>query len=156
MPKQSQTPRPRVSCIPATPSLRRSQNMARIKGTNTTPERIVREVLSKAGLRYRLHSRLLPGRPDIVFPRYRKVVFVHGCFWHRHTCSRGRSMPSTNSGFWIEKFRSNIVRDRSVRLALRKLGWNSILIWECETKDRTRLLKRLLRFLGLTVPRRPQ
>lgn len=109
----------------------RSRNMAAIKGKDTKPEMLVRRALHRAGFRYRLHVRELPGRPDIVLPKYRIVIFVHGCFWHRHRCS-AFVWPKTRAAFWREKIEGNVKRDRKVRAALRASGWTSIVLWQCE------------------------
>lgn len=125
----------------------RSFNMSQIKGKNTRPEMTVRRLLHSLGYRYRLHVRELPGRPDVVLPRYRAVIFVHGCFWHLHTCAFGRVKPKTNAEFWQEKRVGNAERDRKHRRALMK-GWSVLTIWECQTKDRDRLSGKLREFLG--------
>ena len=109
----------------------RSKNMAAIRGKHTRPEMVVRRALHALGLRYRLHTRL-PGKPDLVFPKHRAVLFVHGCFWHRHTCANGRVLPRTRAEFWKEKLEGNAERDRRNRLALKKAGWRVFVIWECE------------------------
>ncbi|WP_353619084.1 very short patch repair endonuclease [Stappia sp. BW2] len=122
---------------------RRSQNMARVHGKNTEPEMRVRRIAHRIGLRFRLHRADLPGRPDLVFPRYRLAVFVHGCFWHRHTdCSRA-SMPATRREFWKAKFEANVARDRTQQAALLALGWTVLVLWECELKDESSIEKRL-------------
>lgn len=108
----------------------RSERMSRIRGRDTRPELVVRRYLHTAGFRYRLHRRDLPGKPDIVLPKYRTVVFVNGCFWHSHACQKGR-IPSTRSEFWAAKFESNRRRDRKNRRLLRKAGWRVYTIWEC-------------------------
>lgn len=108
--------------------------MSRVRGENTTPELIVRKYLHALGFRYRLHVKELPGKPDIVFPKYRTVVFVHGCFWHRHRGCRYASMPKSNVEFWIGKFTLNVARDKRNAAALRKAGWRCLTIWGCETK----------------------
>lgn len=109
--------------------------MARVKGTNTKPELIVRRVLHAMGRRFRLHRDDLPGRPDIVLPRYRIAIFVHGCFWHRHPGCRGTTTPKTRADFWNAKFDGNVARDRSAEMALQAAGWKVLVVWECETKD---------------------
>lgn len=125
----------------------RSKLMARVRGKNTNPELVVRRLAHALGYRFRLHRRELPGRPDITFPSKRKVVFVHGCFWHRHPrCSRA-SLPKTRQAFWLEKFNRNVARDRRNIDALRAAGWGILVIWECETKDPTFIRERLTRFL---------
>ena len=127
----------------------RSALMSRIRGKDTGPELAVRRILFALGYRYRLHGRKLPGKPDLVFPARRKVVFVHGCFWHGHTCLGGR-LPGTRSEFWAEKIGANKRRDRRNRRALGKLGWQSLVVWECKL-SRVKLLEsttaRMVRFL---------
>lgn len=113
---------------------RRSWLMSRVRGENTTPELTVRKYLHALGFRYRLHVKELPGKPDIVLPKYRTVVFVHGCFWHRHRGCRYASMPKSNVEFWIGKFKLNVARDKRNAAALRKAGWRCLTIWGCETK----------------------
>lgn len=113
---------------------RRSWLMSRVRGENTTPELTVRKYLHALGFRYRLHVKELPGKPDIVLPKYRTVVFVHGCFWHRHRGCRYASMPKSNVKFWIKKFKLNVARDKRNAVALRKAGWRCLTIWGCETK----------------------
>lgn len=113
---------------------RRSWLMSRVRGENTTPELTVRKYLHALGFRYRLHDRNLPGKPDIVLPKYRTVVFVHGCFWHRHRGCRYASMPKSNVKFWKGKFELNVARDKRNAAALRKAGWRCLTIWGCEAK----------------------
>lgn len=113
---------------------RRSWLMSRVRGENTTPELTVRKYLHALGFRYRLHDRNLPGKPDIVLPKYRTVVFVHGCFWHRHRGCRYASMPKSNVKFWKGKFELNVARDKRNAAALRKAGWRCLTIWGCEVK----------------------
>lgn len=121
--------------------------MRAIKGRDTGPELIVRRLLHAMGYRFRLHRRDLPGRPDVVLPRHRVVVLIHGCFWHRHSCARGRSEPSTRRAFWRAKFAGNMERDRRALRALRRDGWRVLVVWECQTRDVERLRARLARFL---------
>jgi DNA mismatch endonuclease (patch repair protein) len=109
----------------------RSRMMAGIKGRDTKPERVVRSHLHQAGFRFRLHRRDLPGSPDIVIPRWNAVIFVHGCFWHRHPGCSKASTPRTRARFWNAKFAGNIERDRRNLLALRRLGWRVKVVWEC-------------------------
>ena len=109
----------------------RSERMARIRGRDTKPEVVVRRLLHQAGFRYRLHRRDLPGRPDIVLPKYRAVVLVNGCFWHRHPGCKVASNPKSNAPFWKKKFATNVKRDRRNHALLRKLGWRVFVIWEC-------------------------
>ena len=111
----------------------RSRVMSTIRGKDTKPELLVRRLVHGMGYRFRLHRRTLPGSPDIVLPRHRKAIFVHGCFWHRHTCHRGRSIPVTRTVFWSKKFESNKKRDARVRRQLRAQGWKVAVVWECQT-----------------------
>jgi DNA mismatch endonuclease (patch repair protein) len=123
---------------------RRSWNMSRIRGKNTKPELVLRSLLHRAGFRFRLHSKDLPGRPDIVLPRYRTAIFVHGCFWHRHDGCRNATMPSTRQEFWSEKLGKNVERDTRNRAALDALGWKVCVVWECELQsDLEMVLNRL-------------
>ena len=122
----------------------RSRIMAAIRGKDTKPELQVRLAIHAAGLRVRLHHRDLPGRPDIVMPRIKTVVFVHGCFWHAHSCQR--SKPKTRAKFWAQKFETNQARDRRVRYFLKAAGWQVHVIWECELK-REAPLRNLVRTL---------
>ncbi|MBB4284276.1 DNA mismatch endonuclease (patch repair protein) [Agrobacterium tumefaciens] len=112
--------------------------MAAIKGSHTKPELMVRHALHAKGLRYKLHSRDLPGKPDLVFPKYRAVVFVHGCFWHRHDCHLFK-WPSTRQEFWAEKISRNVLNDDLAMAKLRENGWRIGTVWECALKGRTRL-----------------
>ena len=125
----------------------RSALMAKVRGKNTRPEMLVRKLLHKHGYRYRLHRQDLPGWPDIVFPSRRAVVFVHGCFWHRHPGCVKTTMPTARHAFWREKFRTNVERDRRVLSELSQAGWKTMVVWECETSRPPRLLKRLQHFL---------
>lgn len=104
--------------------------MGRIRSKDTRPELLVRRAVWRAGFRYRLHVKGMPGRPDLVFPRLRTVVFVHGCYWHAHTCQKGR-IPGANRQFWHDKFMANQSRDERDRAELRRLGWRVIVVWEC-------------------------
>lgn len=117
--------------------------MSRIRGHNTSPERRVRSVLHSMGYRFRLHGRNLPGHPDIVLPKHRTVVFVHGCFWHRHPRCQFAYTPKTRVRFWSSKFEENVLRDQRARRRLRNLGWRVIVLWECQTTDREALASRL-------------
>ena len=112
----------------------RSRMMSGIRGKNTWPERILRSALFAAGFRYRLHVRGLPGSPDLVFPKYRAVVFVHGCFWHRHEGCRYTTLPKSNGDFWLQKFDGNVMRDARNAELLRGLGWRVAVVWECALK----------------------
>jgi DNA mismatch endonuclease (patch repair protein) len=109
--------------------------MSGIRGKDTKPERFVRSALHRAGLRFRLHAKL-PGKPDLVLPRYHTVVFVHGCFWHRHAGCRYATTPATNAAFWQEKFAANKRRDAVVRRRLRRLGWLIRVVWACQLNQR--------------------
>lgn len=123
--------------------------MARIRSKNTGPEMVVRQAVWAAGFRYRLHGKKLPGRPDLVFPSLRTVVFVHGCYWHGHSCQKGR-IPDQNSTFWSAKFSANKARDKRNRALLRRLGWNVVTVWECSLANipkRARAIKKLLGLL---------
>lgn len=113
----------------------RSRMMSAIRGRDTAPERAVRSYLHAAGFRFRLGGAGLPGRPDIVLPRHRVAVFVHGCFWHRHRGCRFTTTPSTNADFWKAKFARNVARDSANEDKLRALGWRPLVIWGCETSD---------------------
>lgn len=115
----------------------RSRMMSAIKGKNTLPERTVRSYLHRSGLRFRLHTTDLPGCPDIVLPRWGCVVFIHGCFWHRHPGCRFATTPASNTRFWKTKFDANVKRDRRNTAALRRLGWRVIVVWECSIRPTT-------------------
>lgn len=116
----------------------RSERMARVKAKNTKPELAVRSLVHRMGFRYRLHGKGLPGRPDLVFARRRKAIFVHGCFWHRHRGCRLARLPKTRLDFWLPKLDANAARDRKVERQLAELGWKIMVIWECEVKDQQR------------------
>lgn len=121
--------------------------MKRIKGKNTKPERILRSGLFKSGLRFRIHRKDLPGKPDIVLSKYKTVIFVHGCFWHFHSDCREGRIPDTNSTFWKEKLYKNIVRDKKHQEALKQLGWKVLVCWECEIeKDTLNIIERIKQF----------
>jgi DNA mismatch endonuclease, patch repair protein len=121
---------------------RRSWNMSRIRSKNTTPERVVRSVLHELGYRFRLRGRKLFGNPDVVLPKYKIAIFVHGCFWHRHKGCKYAYKPKTRIEFWNKKFRDNVKRDKKVAATLTKEGWKVVVIWEDETLDRN-VLKNL-------------
>ena len=125
----------------------RSGNMAAIKNKDTKPEMIVRRLAHGLGYRYALHSSRLPGKPDLVFSARRKVIFVHGCFWHMHKCPYGSVVPATRTDFWQAKRFGNVTRDRGTMSALKRLEWHVLVIWECETKKQALLTKRLTAFL---------
>lgn len=113
--------------------------MSRIKGANTKPEVRVRSALHRMGYRFRLHRKDLPGKPDIVLPKYETVIFVHGCFWHRHPDCRFAYTPRSRVAFWKKKFQRNVERHEEVAQELKELGWRVIVVWECETKDQEQL-----------------
>lgn len=127
----------------------RSWLMGRVKRADTKPEMIVRRLAHALGYRFRLHRKDLPGRPDIVFPRLKKVIFVHGCYWHRHDCAKATT-PKTNVDFWRQKFERNVERDTNALTDLSKQGWRTMVVWECETKDRETLEKSVAAFLEAT------
>jgi DNA mismatch endonuclease (patch repair protein) len=122
---------------------KRSRMMARIGQRNTLPELTVRRSLHRFGYRFRLHCEDLPGTPDIVLPRHKVVVLVHGCFWHRHAGCRFAYMPKSRVEFWSRKFEGNIARDKTVEQQLQKMGWAVLTVWECETYDTQKLNRRL-------------
>jgi DNA mismatch endonuclease (patch repair protein) len=117
-------------------SAERSERMSRIRGKDTKPELHLRSLLHARGLRYRLHASTLPGRPDLVFPRYRAAVFVHGCFWHGHFACRLANQPKSNSAFWKDKFKKNQSRDTRNIAELEQAGWRVLVVWECELSSR--------------------
>ena len=119
--------------------------MSRIRGKDTKPEIAVRSILHRMGYRFRLHRRDLPGKPDIVLPKHRTVVLVHGCFWHRHRGCKYAYTPKSRVQFWQKKFDENVERDRRNRKDLRKEGWKVIVVWECEVRDPDKLVVRLAR-----------
>ena len=115
--------------------IERSEIMRAVKGRNTKPEMVVRRLVHKLGYRFRLYRRDLPGKPDLTFVGRRKVVFVHGCFWHGHNCRRGARMPATNTAYWLQKIDKNRNRDVAAQCTLAKAGWRVLVIWECEIKN---------------------
>lgn len=125
----------------------RSRIMGLVRSRDTAPELIVRRLLHSLGYRYCLHVRTLPGCPDLVFPSRRKVVFVHGCFWHRHACAMGRRTPKSRVRFWTNKLRDNVRRDLKACRALRQQGWGSKIVWECQLSDIETLRRCLKCFL---------
>ena len=124
-------------------SEQRSRNMSAIKSKNTKPEITVRKLLHSMGYRFRLHKKDLPGSPDIVLPKYKTVIFVHGCFWHRHQNCKYASNPKTRREFWEKKFKENIERDKKTQEKLKNLGWKTNIVWECEVKNREILILKL-------------
>lgn len=125
----------------------RSTNMRAIRSKDMKPELAVRKLVHGMGYRYRLHRHDLPGRPDMVFPSRRKVIFVHGCFWHSHSCKTAH-VPKTNQGYWGPKLERNRIRDARNIEALTEKGWRSLVVWECEICNETALAKRVTAFLG--------
>ena len=125
----------------------RSWNMSRIQLGDTKPEKTVRSILHGLGYRFRLHRKDLPGKPDIVLARYNSVIFVHGCFWHRHKDCKNASIPKTKKTFWEEKFKANIERDIKVKNELKSNGWRVLVVWECELTDIDSVEKELGKFL---------
>ena len=121
--------------------------MRAVKSRDTKPEMIVRRLVHGMGVRYRLHRADLPGKPDLVFGPRRKVIFVHGCFWHGHDCKRGARTPKTNTDYWVAKIDRNRARDARSAAALEDQGWAGLIVWECEIKDRDALATRLEDFL---------
>lgn len=130
----------------------RSRNMAAIKGKNTTPELRVRSLLHSLGFRFRIHRKDLPGRPDIVLPKYQLAIFVHGCFWHCHDCRYGRVIPATRREFWADKRGGNVSRDQKKRSELEAQGWKVETIWECETRSDEDLRAVIVSLLGPIMP----
>ena len=131
----------------------RSSNMAAIKGKDTRPERVVRSLVHAIGYRYRLHRKDLPGKPDLVFPRLKKIILVHGCFWHVHDCKYGRVKPADNAAFWEAKRCGTTERDRKNVAALQLLGWDIFIVWECWTRNHITLQSRLIGFLADSGPK---
>jgi DNA mismatch endonuclease, patch repair protein len=129
-----------------TPEQRRNA-MRSVRSRNTTPELLIRKFLHRSGLRYRIHRGDLPGTPDITFLALRKIINVNGCFWHGHSCSKGR-LPKTRSTFWAAKIKRNKERDANVEISLAALGWKVLVVWECELKDFRKVESRLRKFLG--------
>ena len=121
--------------------------MSRIRGKNTKPEIVVRSLVHRLGYRYALHRSDLSGHPDIVLVRHKKIIFVHGCFWHMHRCRYGRVIPATRTNFWQNKRRGNVERDKRNTQLLKTMGWKILIIWECQTRDSEKLTRRLRAFL---------
>ena len=133
----------------------RSRNMAAIRDRDTKPEMIVRRLVHRLGYRFRLHRRDLPGRPDLVLPRHRAVIFVHGCFWHQHDCRYGRVIPTTRTEFWQKKRAENVARDVRNITALHTGSWRVFVVWECWTRDRSDVESRVQSFLK-SITKRPR
>ena len=126
----------------------RSRIMRAVKGRDTVPEMIVRRLAHRMGYRFRVCRKDLPGRPDIVFPRLRKVIFVHGCFWHGHHCARGARVPKGNRAYWVKKIAGNRARDKKNLERLAAVGWKALVVWECATRDERDLSERVREFLA--------
>ena len=116
----------------------RSKRMGRIRSKDTSVELALRKALHALGLRFRIHARELPGNPDILLPKYRTAIFVHGCFWHRHPGCKVASTPKSNTGFWLEKFKRNVDRDISAQSRLHELGWQVLVVWECQLTSKSK------------------
>ncbi len=125
---------------------RRSRIMRAVKGRNTSPELLVRSLVHRQGYRFRLHRKNLPGSPDLVFAGRRKVIFVHGCFWHGHHCKRGARVPKSNRAYWKAKIARNVARDARSLRQLKEAGWRVLILWECELKNEAKLKNRIERF----------
>ena len=132
---------------------RRSWNMGRVHSKDTKPELIVRSILHRSGYRFRLHNEALPGKPDIVLAKYRTVIFVHGCFWHRHKNCPDATIPKTNTAFWEHKLNRNVERDKRTQITLQQLGWKILVVWECETTKPDKLVNKLHGFLKTKLPK---
>ena len=126
---------------------KRSQIMRRVRSKDTIPEKTVRSLLHRLGFRFRLHRKDLPGKPDIVLPKHKTVVFVHGCFWHRHVGCARATTPASRKDYWLPKFQRTVWRDKANQEELRQLGWNVIVVWECELRDIARLAAKLPRLI---------
>lgn len=121
--------------------------MGRVKGQNTRPEKLVRSLLHRMGYRFRIQRADLPGRPDIVLPKYHAVIFVHGCYWHRHDCPNGKRLPKTRLDFWLPKLEGNRLRDVKNQEKLVQMGWKVLILWECMLKDKIFLQEKIRCFL---------
>lgn len=126
----------------------RSRIMAKVQSENTSAELKVRSLIHRLGYRFRLHAKNLPGKPDILFPGRRKVIFVHGCFWHQHEGCKRAKRPASNTDYWNKKLDRNVSRDQANLLALQEQGWDVLIVWECETAHLSSLIEKLTRFLG--------
>jgi len=126
---------------------RRSANMSRIRSENMRPELIVRSTAHRMGFRFRLHRRDLPGRPDLVFPKLKKIIFSHGCFWHQHANCIDGKLPKSRTDYWVPKLSRNVDRDTANAAALRDSGWQILTVWECETRDLPELSRKIRAFL---------
>jgi DNA mismatch endonuclease (patch repair protein) len=128
--------------------MNRGENMRRIRSKDTGPEMAVRRLVHRLGYRYRLHRKDIPGKPDLVFPGRRKVIFIHGCFWHQHPGCREGRLPKSNLAYWLPKLKRNTERDEAALAQLAASGWDVLVLWECETKSLEATRKVLLDFLG--------
>lgn len=126
----------------------RSRQMATVRSKNTKPEMKVRRLVFSMGYRYRLHASNLPGKPDLVFASRKKIIFIHGCFWHRHEGCKLATTPASNQEYWLPKFQRNVERDRESLEVLNKLGWDVLVVWECQLKDVSNLTEKLRSFLN--------
>lgn len=126
----------------------RSERVSRIRGKDTKPELLARSIVHRLGYRFRVHAKKLPGRPDIVLPRLKTVIFVHGCFWHRHSKCKVATTPKTRTEFWQAKFDANVERDKRNARRLRRLGWSVLTVWECQLRRPDTVRSRLSRLLG--------
>lgn len=126
----------------------RTRNMAAIRAKDTKPEMLVRKLVFSFGYRYRLHVTDLPGHPDLVFPRLRKIIDVRGCFWHRHTCKDGARTPEDNAEYWKSKIERNVARDTKNSYEWKKQGWDVLILWECQTKSKEELAEKVRTFLA--------
>jgi len=125
---------------------RRSEIMSQIRSKDTVPELKVRSLIHRRGYRFRLHCKTLPGKPDLVFSGRKKIIFVHGCFWHAHACAKGKP-PKSNLGFWLKKLEGNKRRDAQARRKLRSQGWRILTVWQCQLKHAESLTRRIVAFL---------
>ena len=132
----------------------RSERMSRVRSKDSKAELVVRSLVHRLGFRYGLHNKKLPGKPDIVLTRHKKVILIHGCFWHQHGVCRPLAIPKKNGRFWRAKFADNVDRDKKNIQGLTKLGWKILVVWECETKDIKILEKRIRRFLSSSLRQR--
>lgn len=125
----------------------RSWIMGRVRSKDTKPELKVRSMVHRLGYRFRLHKNDLPGKPDLVFKSRKKIIFVHGCFWHGHSCKRGDRKPKTNAAYWLNKISKNKERDKNTQNLLKSMGWKTLTVWECQLKDEVKTADRIIKFL---------
>lgn len=121
--------------------------MSSIKGRNTSPEKFVRRCLRKLGYKFKSYSKELPGNPDIVLNKIKKVIFVHGCFWHNHRNCKRAALPATNRLFWEKKIKGNAARDKAIKIKLRRMGWRTLTVWQCQIKDLEKISQRIDKFI---------